>query len=137
MKKLETKRVKAFTLIEILVALTIIGVLLTFVAPVVLNRPDQARNLKLQNDYSAIETALNLYRLDSGRFPNKNEGLEILVNDENNSLGYLVGLPSDPWGQLYDIEFKPSGGLQIKSAGPDGVFDPAGKGDDNFSEIFK
>jgi len=137
MKKLETKRVQAFTLIEILVALTIIGVLLTFVAPMVLNRPDQARNLKLQNDYSAIETALNLYRLDSGRFPNKNEGLKILVNDENNSLGYLVGLPSDPWGQLYDIEFKPSGGLQIKSAGPDGVFDPAGKGDDNFSEIFK
>ena len=137
MKKLETKRVQAFTLIEILVALTIIGVLLTFVAPMVLNRPDQARNLKLQNDYSAIETALNLYRLDSGRFPNKNEGLEILVNDENNSLGYLVGLPRDPWGQLYDIEFKPSGGLQIKSAGPDGVFDPAGKGDDNFSEIFK
>ena len=137
MKKLETKRVQAFTLIEILVALTIIGVLLTFVAPIVLNRPDQARNLKLQNDYSAIETALNLYRLDSGRFPNKNEGLEILINDENNSLGYLVGLPSDPWGQLYDIEFKPSGGLQIKSAGPDGVFDPAGKGDDNFSEIFK
>ena len=137
MKKLETKRVQAFTLIEILVALTIIGVLLTFVAPMVLNRPDQARNLKLQNDYSAIETALNLYRLDSGRFPNKNEGLEILINDENNSLGYLVGLPSDPWGQLYDIEFKPSGGLQIKSAGPDGVFDPVGKGDDNFSEIFK
>jgi len=137
MKKLETKRVQAFTLIEILVALTIIGVLLTFVAPMVLNRPDQARNLKLQNDYSAIETALNLYRLDSGRFPNKNEGLEILVNDENNSLGYLVGLPSDPWGQLYDIEFKPSGGLQIKSAGPDGVFDPAGKGDDNFSKVFK
>ena len=137
MKKLETKRVQAFTLIEILVALTIIGVLLTFVAPMVLNRPDQARNLKLQNDYSAIETALNLYRLDNGRFPNKNEGLKILVNDENNSLGYLVGLPSDPWGQLYDIEFKPSGGLQIKSAGPDGVFDPAGKGDDNFSEIFK
>ncbi len=137
MENLEVKRVQAFTLIEILVALTIIGVLLTFVAPMVLNRPDQARNLKLQNDYSAIETALNLYRLDSGRFPNKNEGLEILVNDENNSLGYLVGLPSDPWGQLYDIEFKPSGGLQIKSAGPDGVFDPAGKGDDNFSEIFK
>ena len=137
MENLKANRTHAFTLIEILVALTIIGVLLTFIAPMVLNRPDQARNLKLQNDYSAIETALNLYRLDSGRFPNKNEGLEILVNDENNSLGYLVGLPSDPWGQLYDIEFKPSGGLQIKSAGPDGVFDPAGKGDDNFSEIFK
>ena len=137
MENLEAKRVQAFTLIEILVALTIIGVLLTFVAPMVLNRPDQARNLKLQNDYSAIETALNLYRLDSGQFPKKNEGLEVLVNSGDNSLGYLAALPKDPWGTPYDIEFKPSGGLQIRSAGPDGIFDPAGKGDDNFSEIFK
>ena len=137
MQKFRKNQLEAFTLIEILVALTIIGVLLTFVAPMVLNRPDQARNLKLQNDYSAIETALNLYRLDNARFPNKNEGLEILINAENNSLGYLASLPKDPWGQPYEIDFKPSGGLQVKSAGPDGVFDPAGKGDDNFSEIFK
>ena len=137
MGNLKTKRFQAFTLIEILVALTIIGVLLTFVAPMVLNRPDQARNLKLQNDYTAIETALNLYRLDTGQFPKKNEGLAILINSENNSLGYLVGLPKDPWGKPYEVDFKPSGGLQIRSAGPDGVFDPAGKGDDNFSEIFK
>ena len=137
MEKSKHERVQAFTLIEILVALTIIGVLLTFVAPMVLNRPDQARNLKLQNDYSAIETALNLYRLDNARFPNKNEGLSVLINAENNSLGYLASLPKDPWGQPYEIDFKPSGGLQIKSAGPDGVFDPVSKGDDNFSEIFK
>ena len=45
------QKLKAFTLIEILVALTIIGVLLTFVAPYVLNRPDQARELKLKNDF--------------------------------------------------------------------------------------
>lgn len=137
MQKFRKNQLEAFTLIEILVALTIIGVLLTFVAPVVLNRPDQARNLKLQNDYSSIQTALNLFRLDNGRFPSKNEGLEILINLENNSLGYLVGLPKDPWGNLYEIDFKPSGGLQIRSAGPDGIFDPTGKGDDNFSEIFK
>jgi len=137
MKNSETKRAHAFTLIEILVALTIIGVLLTFIAPMVLNRPDQARNLKLQNDYSAIETALNLYRLDNGQFPKKNEGLAILVNSQDSSLGYLAALPQDPWGEPYSIEFKPSGGLQIRSAGPDGIFDPAGKGDDDFSKIFK
>jgi glycosyltransferase involved in cell wall biosynthesis len=65
------------------------------------------------------------------------QGLEVLVNSGDNSLGYLATLPKDPWGTPYVIEFKPSGGLQIRSAGPDGVFDPAGKGDDNFSEIFK
>ena len=55
------KRLAAFTLIEILVALTIIGVLLSFVAPMVLKRPDQARQLKLNNDFMAIETALSLF----------------------------------------------------------------------------
>ena len=70
MKNYAAARVTGFTLIEILVALTIIGVLLTFVAPLVLNRPDQARNLKVKNDFSAIETAMILYRLDNGRFPN-------------------------------------------------------------------
>ena len=75
MKQKKDDRIEGFTLIEILVALTIIGVLLTFVAPVVLNRPDQARALKIQNDFVAIETALNLFRLDNGRFPNKNKSL--------------------------------------------------------------
>tara|TARA_B100000768_G_scaffold34071_1_gene32620 strand:+ start:4177 stop:4590 length:414 start_codon:yes stop_codon:yes gene_type:complete len=137
MQQKKYKRYEAFTLIEILVALTIIGVLLTFVAPMVLNRPDQARTLKVQNDFAAIETALNLFRLDRGRFPNENEGLEVLVNNDNNILGYLSKLPTDPWGGLYELDFKPSGDLQIKSAGPNGIFDPQGKGDDNFSEAFK
>ena len=137
MKQISSKRTDAFTLIEILVALTIIGVLLSFVAPMVLNRPDQARAIKIQNDFVAIETALNLYRLDNGQFPKASEGLEILVNKENNSLGYLTNLPKDPWGNRYEVIFEPAGGLQIKSAGPDGIFDVAGKGDDNFSEVFK
>ena len=137
MQQKKCKRIEAFTLIEILVALTIIGVLLTFVAPMVLNRPDQARTLKIQNDFAAIETARNLFRLDSGRFPTENEGLGILINNDNSFLGYLSKLPTDPWGGGYELGFKPSGGLQIKSAGPNGVFDPEGEGDDNFSEVFK
>jgi|TARA_B110001450_G_scaffold109284_1_gene103313 general secretion pathway protein G len=137
MKKLTNSRNKAFTLIEILVALTIIGVLLTFVAPMVLNRPDQARNLKIQNDFSSIETALNLYRLDKGAFPTKNQGIKILINDENTSIGYLASLPKDPWSNQYRMEFIPNGGIQIRSSGQDGIFDTAGKGDDHFSKVFK
>ena len=53
-------RVSAFTLIEILVALVIIGVMLSFVAPAVLGRPEQARKLKIENDFSSIEIALDL-----------------------------------------------------------------------------
>ena len=132
-----SNRANAFTLIEILVALTIIGVLLSFVAPMVLNRPDQARNLKIENDFSALETALNLFRLDTGRFPTSEEGLEILINENDSSMGYLSGLPTDPWGNDYAAIFKPSGGLQIKSAGPDGVFDDTDKNDDKVSKVFR
>jgi len=137
MGKNRPKRLYAFTLIEILVALTIIGVLLSFVAPMVLNRPDQARSLKVKNDFAAIETALNLFRLDSGRFPTDTEGLEILVDEDDFSKGYLTGLPRDPWGNAYEAVFKPSGGLLIKSLGPDGISQNAGEGDDEFSKIFK
>ena len=52
-------RANAFTLIEILVALTIIGVLLSFVAPMVLSRPDQARNLKIENDFFSVGQPLS------------------------------------------------------------------------------
>ena len=48
------KSVPGFSLIEILVALIIIGVILSFVAPVVLNRPEQERDLKIKNDFAAI-----------------------------------------------------------------------------------
>ena len=90
------KKLKAFTLIEILVALTIIGVLLTFVAPYVLNRPDQARELKLKNDFMAISTALNLYKLDNGVLPEPAQGLDVLSGDGSNK--YLQSVPLDPWG---------------------------------------
>ena len=85
------KKLKAFTLIEILVALTIIGVLLTFVAPYVLNRPDQARELKLKNDFMAISTALNLYKLDNGALPGPAQGLDVLSGDGSNK--YLQSVP--------------------------------------------
>ena len=134
MKKYVETRVNGFTLIEILVALTIIGVLLTFVAPLVLNRPDQARNLKVKNDFSAIETAMILYRLDNGRFPNSDEGLKILVNKENASEGYLARAPIDPWGNSYKLYFDASGSVQIRSAGPDGFFDETGNSDDKISK---
>jgi general secretion pathway protein G len=130
-------RANAFTLIEILVALTIIGVLLSFVAPMVLSRPDQARNLKIENDFSALETALNLFRLDTGRLPTSDEGLQILINEDDRSTGYLSGLPKDPWGNAYKAFFKPSGGLQIKSAGPDGLFNETDENDDKISKVFK
>ena len=130
------KKLKAFTLIEILVALTIIGVLLTFVAPYVLNRPDQARELKLKNDFMAISTALNLYKLDNGTLPVPAKGLDVLTGDSSNK--YLQSVPLDPWGVAYKLEkAKDSPGVILRSAGPDGVFGNTSEDDDLLSDIIK
>ena len=130
------QKLKAFTLIEILVALTIIGVLLTFVAPYVLNRTDQARELKLKNDFMAISTALNLYKLDNGTLPEPVKGLDVLTDDGSNK--YLQSVPLDPWGVAYKLEKATnSPGVILRSAGPDGVFGNTSEDDDLLSDIIK
>lgn len=98
-----------FSLVEILVVLVIMGLLISVVAPTVLNRADEARIQKAQADFKAIETSLKIYRLDNFVYPTTEQGLEALV--EASSLdpeprnfkdgGYLEELPIDPWGRPY------------------------------------
>ena len=68
-----------FSLVEILVVLVIMGLLISVVAPTVLNRADEARVQKVQADFKAIETALKIYRLDNYVYPTTEQGLEALV----------------------------------------------------------
>ena len=70
---------KGFTLLEILVVLSIIGIILSFVVPNVINRPDEARRAKVLNDINVIESALNLYKLDNGDYPAQELGLKVLA----------------------------------------------------------
>ena len=81
--KLATRKAAGFSLIEILVVLTVIGLLLSFVAPMVLDRPNQARQLKVANDLQAIKAALSLYYVDNGVLPTDGQGLQPLLRTEN------------------------------------------------------
>ena len=78
MKMRETKRQKGFTLIEILVVVMILGLLISLAAPRLIGRTDDAKVVKARADISAIEQALNLYKLDSGNYPTSEQGLEAL-----------------------------------------------------------
>jgi len=101
-----------------------------------LNRPDQARELKLKNDFMAISTALNLYKLDNGALPEPAEGLDVLSGEGSNK--YLQSVPLDPWGVAYKLEKATnSSGIILRSAGPDGVFGNNSDDDDLFSDIIK
>ena len=122
-----------FTLIEVLITLTIIAILMSFVAPYVLNRPDQARDLKLKFDFEAIESALALYKLDNGKYPTQELGFDHLISGDNGSK-YLSKIPEDPWGSNYLYKME-NNVVEIISIGPDGLLD--GPEDDDITHILK
>ena len=119
-----------FSLIEILVVLVIMGLLISVVAPNVLNWADEARVQKVHADFKAIGTSLKVYRLDNYVYPTTEQGLEALV--EVSTLepeprnfkkgGYLPELPLDPWGRPY-LYLSPgeNGEIDIYSLGADGL----------------
>lgn len=98
---------KGFTLIEIMIVIVIIGVLATLVIPNIMGRPDEARAVSARADVSTITQALKLYKLDNGRYPTTEQGLNALVSRPTaepvprNWKNYLDKLPQDPWGTPY------------------------------------
>ncbi len=115
---------------EILVVLVIMGLLISVVAPTVLNRADEARVGKVLADFKNIETALKIYRLDNYVYPTTEQGLEALVEPSTldpeprnfKEGGYLEDVPIDPWGKPY-LYLSPGehGEVDIYSLGADGL----------------
>jgi len=128
------RRQEGFTLIELMIVVVILGLLATIVMPKMLSRPDQARRVKAKADIRSIQSALALFKTDTGRFPTTSEGLEALVNNPGvkgyNADGYLESMPVDPWGNRY-VYMSPgvhSKDYDLKSYGKDG--ENGGTGDD-------
>ncbi|MDO4905249.1 MAG: type II secretion system major pseudopilin GspG [Lautropia sp.] len=117
-----------FTLIELMVVVMILGVLAALVVPNFMNRPDEARAVVAKQDISQIMQQLKLYRLDNGRYPTTEQGLEALVSRPtsgpaaNNWKSYLDKMPTDPWGKPYQY-LNPGirSEIDVFSLGADGV----------------
>ncbi|WP_455206613.1 type II secretion system major pseudopilin GspG [Kaarinaea lacus] len=122
---------KGFTLIEVMVVVIILGILAAIVVPRVMDRPDDARITKAKQDIRALESALNLYKLDNFVYPTTDQGLEALVTkpagtpEPKNWKRYMDRLPKDPWGEPYQY-LETDGSVQIISRGADGQ--PGGEG---------
>ena len=100
-----------FTLLEILIVITILGILASLVAIRVMDRPGEARALKAELDIKTLENALKLFKLDNAFYPSTEQGIVALVeqptvgripNDWREG-GYLEKgvVPEDPWGNDY------------------------------------
>jgi len=90
-----------FTLIEIMVVLVILGLLAVIVVPSIMDRPDQARQVKAEQDIRGLGSALKLYRLDNFGYPASSQGLRALLEAPANARKwkgpYIERLPKDPW----------------------------------------
>jgi len=102
---------RGFTLLEILIVITILGILASLVAVKLMDRPGEARALKAEMDIKSLETALKLYKLDNAFYPTTEQGLSSLVEQPTTGRiptkwregGYLEKsvVPKDPWGNDY------------------------------------
>lgn len=116
-----------FTLVEIMVVVVILGILGAIIFPKIMSRPEQARIVKVKQDISYIQSALDLYKLDNGFYPSTDQGLQALVTQPSTppvprdwkSDGYLQDLPIDPWGEAYQY-MNDNEKLRIFSYGPKG-----------------
>jgi len=129
-----------FTLIEMLVVLVIIGLIMGLVGPRVLNYLTDARVKAAKLQIEALSSALDLYFLDTGRYPSSSEGLQALVRKPGNidvwNGPYLKGgqVPQDPWKNEYLYRAPgQSSPFEIISLGADGREGGNGSAADIFS----
>ena len=97
-------RQDGFTLIEIMVVVVIIGMLVTLILPKVLDRQDQAAQVKAKADIHSLSSALKLYKLDNFKYPPTSDGLNALLGGSADAKAYIERLPKDPWGQDYQYQ---------------------------------
>jgi len=111
---------RGMTLIEIMVVITILGLIAGAVVVAVIPRLDEARHSRAELDIKNIESGLKLYYARKGTYPDTSTGLKALVD-----LQILDSLPKDPWGNDY-IYVKENNRPVITSYGSDGA--PGGEG---------
>jgi len=121
-----------FTLIELMVVIVILGILVSFIAPRLMGRPDEAKQVKARVQIESLETAIKLYKLDTGIYPTTEQGLQALIEQPQTGTlpkkwrkgGYLEKgkVPKDPWGNEF-IYLSPGahGDYDIIAYGADGV----------------
>ena len=133
---------QGFTLVEIIVVITIIALIMSLVGPRVLNYLSESKVKAAKIQIESLASALDLFFLDTGQYPSSSEGLNALVQRTGSTPGwsgpYLKGItvPNDPWGRPY-IYRAPGyqGSFDIISYGSDGQEGGSGVAADIISSV--
>lgn len=124
---------EGFTLLELLVVVVIIGLLASYVGPKYFSQIGKSEVTVARSQIEAFERALDSFRLDVGRYPTTEEGLDALLHRPASATGwsgpYLKkDVPPDPWGRPYTYRAPGAkGDFEIVSLGKDGQ--PGGTGE--------
>jgi len=123
---------RGFTLLELLVVMVIIGLLAGYVGPRFFNQIGKSEIKTTRAQIDALEKALDQYRLDVGRYPTTEQGLQALQTSPGEARWggpYLKkAVPPDPWGKPYQYRHPGEHGeFDLYSFGPDGQ--PGGEGE--------
>ena len=133
---------KAFTLVELMAILVIIGLLAAVVATNVIGKIDKAKVTATKVSLKVLHGAVTQFMLDTGRFPNEDVGLDELLEQPDDveygdPSGYLetTEIPEDGWGREFIYERFPESGkaFVIISLGADGEDDGEGYDTDLYS----
>jgi len=129
-----SRKEKGFTLIELLIVMVILGLLAALVGPRMFGKVGKSKQKAAKAQISLLETSLDTYRLDVGKYPTTQQGLQALRvkpdGAEKWDGPYLPkDIPLDPWGNPYVYESPGKhGDYDIISLGADKS--PGGEGDD-------
>ena len=140
-KTFQKNPMQGFTLIELLLVLVILTVLAAVVVPKFARRSEQARITAARTDLANLELEIDVFEIDTGRYPTTDEGLGALIAEPADVIEWhgpyhTRGIPNDPWGMPY--VYKAPGdhntsGYDLYSFGPDGQ-DGGGDDIDNWSQ---
>ncbi len=128
-KTKDGKRRNGFTMVELMAMLIIIGLLATLVVTKVASKIDQARVTTTKANLKMLHSAVNQFKMDTGRYPTEEEGLTALVEEPSDVTGWEPGgyletteIPVDGWGNEFFYELDPGTGkpFVIISYGADG-----------------
>ncbi len=128
---------RGFTFVEIMVVVAILAILAAIVVPRIMGRTDEAKITAAKVQMRNVEGALKLYKLDTGKYPPTEHGLEALVTKPTSGKvpknwrkgGYLQAVPKDPWGTSF-VYLSPGvhDDYDLVSNGSDG--EPGGEGEE-------
>src|SRR5574344_847518 len=123
------QRQRGFILLEIMVVIVILGILASLVVPNLMGNKEKADRQKAVSDITALENALDMYKLDNSLYPNTEQGLDALVTKPTSQPeprnyrddGYIKRLPQDPWNNDYQLVSPGEHGkIDVFSMGLDG-----------------